>query len=169
MMIRRIIALLALCAPLMGFVADRAMAEDDAALVAPVQHLVDAINQGNSQPPTGVFTEDCVVLDDFAPYRWSGKGNATAWYKDLMGQTKAAHDEFLAMKAKLSVEAPRFSRVTADTAYFVLPGLFLFNTDPKTRIRQTSQWVISEKRVHGHWLIAGHAWGITSETPVAAQ
>jgi hypothetical protein len=59
--------------------------------------------------------------------------------------------------------------VTADTAYFVVPGLFLFNTDPKTRIRQTSEWVISEKHVHGRWLIAGHAWGITSETPIPAK
>lgn len=154
-------------ATLAGVLPQVARATDDAALLAPLQHLVEAINHAEPKPPVGVFTDDAVVLDDFAPYRWSGTGNADSWYKDLIGQTKQAQSDFLAMKGKLSIGAPKFSRITTDTAYFVVPGLFLFNTDPKTRIRQTSQWIVSERLVRGHWLIAGHAWAITSETPAA--
>jgi len=157
---------LALALTITAFTAGTAHAADDAALAAPLKKLVDAINHADQVPPAGVFTNDAVVLDDFAPYRWSGKGNATNWYKDLVGTDAKSHADFLALKGILSVDSPKFSRITGDTAYFVVPGIFVFNTDPKTRIKQTSQWIISERLVHGHWLIAGHAWAIESETPV---
>jgi hypothetical protein len=157
---------LAFALTIAAFTAGTAHATDDAALAVPLKKLVDAINHADTVPPAGVFTTDAVVLDDFAPYRWSGKGNATSWYKDLVGTDAKSHADFLAMKPALSVGSPKFSRITGETAYFVVPGTFVFNTDPKTRVRQTSQWIISERLVHGSWLIAGHAWAIESETPV---
>jgi|GEM_PF-3398713 len=141
-------------------------ATPDAELLAPVQRMVDAINHAEVAPPKGVFTTDATVIDDFAPYRWSGKSNAIDWYKGLLGTDAASRADFLALKGILSVGAPQFSRVTGDTAYFVLPGLFIFNESPIKRTRQTSTWVIAEKRIKDKWLIAAHAWAITGETTV---
>jgi hypothetical protein len=141
-----------------------AAAETDAPM-APVLRLVDAINRGAASPPAGVFTDDCVVLDDFAPYRWSGRTNGFGWYAALLGATPGDRSAFLALHGTLLVGAPQFSRITGETAYFVLPGVFSFNTDPQTRVRQTSSWIITERLVAGHWLISGHAWGITGESP----
>ena len=141
-------------------------ATPDSVLLAPLQRMVDAINHADAAPPKGVFTTDATVIDDFAPYRWSGKTNAGDWYKGLLGTDAASRADFLALKGVLSVGAPQFSRVTGDTAYFVVPGLFIFNETPGKRTRQTSTWVIAEKLVKGKWLIAGHAWAITGETTV---
>jgi hypothetical protein len=150
----------------LAFGAAARAATPDSVLLAPVQRMVDAINHAEATPPKGVFTTDATVIDDFAPYRWSGKTNAIDWYKGLLGTDAASRADFLALKGVLSVGAPQFSRVTGDTAYFVLPGLFIFNESPTKRTRQTSTWVIAEKLVKGKWLIAAHAWAITGETTV---
>jgi len=151
-----------------AFLAGAAKADDLdlVALTAPAHKLVDAINQGAKSAPSHIFTKDAVVLDDFAPYHWSGKTNGKVWYGELVGATPEAQAAFAGMHAVLSVEAPQFARVTGDSGYYVLPAVFHF-TDSGKRIRQTGQWVINVRKVKGEWLIDGHAYAITSETEVA--
>ena len=141
---------------------------DLAAIAAPAKRLVEAINHPGKGPPAHVFTKDAVVLDDFAPYHWSGKTNGKLWFGELTGVTPESREAFAAMKAELSVESPQFARVTGDAGYYVLPATFLF-TDSGKRIRQTGQWVINVRKVGGEWLIDGHAYAITSETEVAQK
>jgi hypothetical protein len=136
---------------------------DVAAITAPAHRLVEAINHPSDKPPAHVFTKDAVVLDDFAPYHWSGKTNGKLWYGELVGNTPETRKAFADMQAVLSVEAPKFARVTGDAGYYVLPATFLFN-DSGRRVHQTGQWVINVKKVGGEWLIDGHAFAIISET-----
>jgi hypothetical protein len=153
-----------------AFLAGAAKADDIdlVAITAPAHKLVEAINHAAKAAPPHVFTKDAVVLDDFAPYHWSGTANGKIWYGELVGATPEAQAAFAEMKAELSVEAPQFARVTGDSAYYVLPAVFQF-TDSGKRIRQTGQWVINVKKVKGEWLIDGHAYAITSETEVAQK
>jgi hypothetical protein len=137
---------------------------DFAAMTAPVKKLVVAINTGAVALPAGVFTDDASVQDDFGPYRWVGPGAAAAWYTGLIGGSAKEQADFRAMKAVLTVSAPKYARITGDTAYFVLPSVFVFNDSGK-RIHQTGAWIMSERREGKGWLIAGHAWAITGETP----
>jgi len=141
---------------------------DLVAITAPAHKLVEAINQGAKAAPPHVFTKDAVVLDDFAPYHWSGKTTGKIWYGELIGATPEAQAAFTDMHAVLTVEDPKFARVTGESGYYVLPAVFLFNDSGK-RIRQTGQWVINVKKVAGEWLIDGHAYAITSETEVAQK
>jgi hypothetical protein len=136
---------------------------DFTAITAPAHRLIEAINHPSAKPPAHVFTKDAVVLDDFAPYHWSGKTNGKLWYGALVGTTPEASKAFADMQAVLSVEAPKFARVTGDAGYYVLPATFLF-TDGGKRVHQTGQWVINVKKVGGEWLIDGHAFAITSES-----
>ena len=141
---------------------------DLAAITAPAHKLVEAINQGAASPPPHVFTKDAVVLDDFAPYHWSGKTTGKVWYGELVGATPEARAAFADMHAELAVEAPKFARVTGEAGYYVLPAVFQFNDSGK-RIRQTGQWVINVRKVKSEWLIDGHAYAITSETEIAQK
>ncbi len=152
------------------FVAGSAWAADPGpaaldALTAPVKKLVMAINMAAVAVPPGVFTDDALVQDDFAPYRWAGPGAATAWYAGLVGVTPKERADFRRQRAVLTVSAPTFARITADSAYFVLPSVFVFNDEAGKRIHQTGAWLMSERRVGKAWLIAGHAWAITGEAP----
>jgi len=147
---------------LLGAVA-RADEPNISALMAPAQRLVDAINHADKALPAHIFTKDALVLDDFAPYLWAGKTNGRSWYGELVGTTPQTLSDFAAMHAQLSVDAPKFARVTGDRAYFVLPATFDF-TESGKRIHQTAQWVMTLRNVKGEWLIAGHAYAIASET-----
>jgi hypothetical protein len=144
----------------------RAQAPDAQTLVAPVNLLVQAINQGATTCPPGVFAEDAVVIDDFPPYHWSGHGAGCDWYLALVGTDAASRAAFTALHGHLHVGAPQFSRASGDDAYFVLPGVFVFDVAENKRVQQSSSWLITERRVAGQWLIAGHAWAIRSEVPV---
>jgi len=135
---------------------------DLAAITAPAHKLVEAINHPGSAAPAHVFTKNAVVLDDFAPYHWSGKANGTQWYRELVGTTPDTRKAFADMQAVLSVEEPKFARVTGDSGYYVLPATFLF-TESGKRIHQTGQWVINVRKVGSEWLIDGHAFAITGE------
>lgn len=136
---------------------------DLAAITAPAHKLVEAINHPEKAPPAHVFTKGAVVLDDFAPYHWSGKTNGKQWYGELVGTTPDARKAFADMQAVLSVEEPKFTRVTGEAGYYVLPATFLF-TESGKRIHQTGQWVINVRKIGGEWLIDGHAFAITTES-----
>jgi hypothetical protein len=138
---------------------------DLAALSAPIKGLAAAINHDAKAAPKQVFTRDAVVFDDFAPYRWSGKSNARAWYGDLVGTSPETQAAYTAMKAKLTIEAAKFARVTGDAAYLVVPAQFDFIEDGK-HLHQTAQWIFTEQKVDGVWLISGHAYAIVTETEV---
>jgi hypothetical protein len=137
---------------------------DIAALTAPAQRLVDAINQASAAVPKDVFTRDAVVLDDFAPYHWNGKTHATDWYKGLLGATPKDHDDFVASKGVVKLGTAAFPMITGDHAYVVFPSSFDFNDGGK-RTHMTAQWLFIEERVKGNWLIAGHSWAITAQGP----
>jgi hypothetical protein len=148
--------------------ADTVSPADVAALTAPLQKLVDAIYKTSTTFPKGVFTRDCIVLDDFAPYRWSGKKHVGDWYLGLVGANAKDHDAFVQMKPVVTLGAAAYPHIADDKlhAYVVFPSTFDFTEDGK-RMHQTGQWIISEVKVKNTWLIAGHAWAITAEGPAA--
>jgi hypothetical protein len=160
---------LALCLIIAVSASATAATPDDSALMAPVQRLVTAINHAAATVPNNVFTGDATVLDDFPPYRWSGRKNADDWYRELVGTDAAARAGFLALNCQLSVGRPQFSRVAGDAAYFALPGVLVFTGDGGKRIRQTAEWLLTETKIHGTWLISGHAWAITAETVITSR
>jgi hypothetical protein len=139
-------------------------AAERAALLAPVTALAAAINQATPDTPSGVFTPDALVIDDFPPYRWNGQGptGADAWYHGLVGTDAASHAAFVASKAVVTPGKPRFGRITGDAAYVVLPTRFDYLEDGK-QIHQTGEWLFTEQRAGGSWLISGSSFAITSE------
>jgi len=146
--------------------ADDVSAADKAALTAPVQHLADSINAGNAEVPQGVFAPGSVVLDDFAPFHWTGKTDGAGWYRALVGTTHQQHGDFLAMKGAVKIGEPAFARIQDNNAYVVYPSTFDFTENGK-RIHQMAEWLFTEQRIGGKWLITGHTWAITAE--LAAQ
>ena len=135
---------------------------DTAAVMQPVQKLVAAINSALPKIPVDVFTNDAIVIDDFAPYHWSGKSNAAQWYTELVGTTPKARADFAAMKGRVALGQPNFTRITKDSAYLVIPSSFDF-TDAGAHMHQTSEWVFNVVKVNGKWLIAGNAWAMKTE------
>lgn len=133
------------------------------AVLAPINRLVEAINQSKSTLPPGIFSADAVVIDEFAPYRWTGTDAGTRWYGELVGVTPAAQAAFASLHAKLSVGVPVTFRVQGHTAYVVVPGAFEYD-EKGARVTERSHWVFNCVEHNGSWLVAGNAWALMGTT-----
>ena len=127
----------------------------DAAMMAPVNALASymAHVEGTVLPP--VFVEDgLVIVEDFAPYIFSGNNAAAQWdagfrrhavpLRDLKFSFGPAHD---------------FER-TGDRVFFVLPttwqGIY-----KDRRFEEHGAWSFVLKNTAGQWRILGYGWGAT--------
>ncbi|MDE2136957.1 MAG: hypothetical protein KGJ68_05935 [Gammaproteobacteria bacterium] len=122
-----------------------------------MQHVDGAV-----VPP--VFANDgLVIVEDFAPYVFKGKGAAARWdahfrqhaarLKDLRRDFGAAHD---------------FDR-NGDRVYFVLPttwrGVYL----EARRFEEHGAWSFVLEKSSGHWLIVAYGSGATDRTDWPVQ
>ena len=137
----------------------------DATIMAPVTALASymARVEGKVLPP--VFVEDgLVIVENFAPYVFSGKDAAAQWdagfrnhaipLKELKFSFGPAHD---------------FER-TGDRAFFVLPTTWRgFYKD--RRFEEHGAWSFVLKNTAGQWRILAYGWGATDmqDWPVKTQ
>lgn len=134
------------------------------ALLAPVQAWTSAFNMGQTAFPTEAFTEDCVVIDEFAPFAWSPQRvNVREWYATLVGsKSVAARARFLGFREHLEVSQPHDVRVAGDGAYLVFPSVVSFVEHGKHHA-QRGDFVVVERRTPHGWRIAAHSWAIVGD------
>lgn len=137
-----------------------------APFIAPVQAFARVLNEYRAELPGGIFTDSVVIIDDFAPFAWSGHGAAADWYAGLVGRTpeERAKTGIRAIQAHLTLGSPQQLIVDGDRAYFVLPATFT-TVEATVHKTQHARWVIVESRVNGTWLINAHGWGIVDTSP----
>lgn len=93
--------------------------QDADAVSEAVARLVAAVNQGQFAEACASFTDDAVIVEDIAPYRWHGPGAAEAWLIAMgqnaqkLGVTAVAMD----LEPALRIE------VQEGRAYAVYPGV----------------------------------------------
>ncbi len=140
-----------------AFAADPAVT---AGVTRPLQVFVDAFNAHQASMPKDAFTEECTVLDEFAPYVWRSAAN---WYGDLMGHDTAEQAKIRGYEEHVTIDAPTMVRVKGDAAYAVFPAHLDFRMNGK-HTHQEGQWVVTELKRDGKWLISAHSWATTKET-----
>lgn len=148
--------LLVLCAPAI------ALAIDEAPLLVAPKAFASAFNNHQTDYPDGVFTDDCAIIDEFPPYLWAGHGSAREWYSVLMGRTPEEQKKRVAANERLKLGVPKFARINGDFAYLVVPSVLTWTIDGKKH-RQTGEWVITEVRRGGAWVISAHSWAVKSD------
>jgi hypothetical protein len=139
--------------------------EPDATMMAPVTALANymAHVEGNALPP--VFVDDgLVIVEDFAPYIFSGKEAAAQWDGGFRHHAVPLSD----LKFTFG-PAHAFER-TGDRVYFVLPttwrGIY-----KDRRFEEHGAWSFVLKNTAGQWRILAYGWGATDlhEWPAKAQ
>jgi len=117
------------------------------ALASYLAHVAGAV-----LPP--VFVDEPVIVEDFAPYVFTGKEAATQWdvgfrqhaipLKDLKFRFAPAHD---------------FERM-GDRAFFVLPTTWR-GVYKDRRFEEHGAWSFVLKNTAGQWRILAYGWGAT--------
>ena len=124
------------------------MSETEAAL-AGVRRVIDALNSGDDDDVLAGMTDDVVIIDDVAPFHWTGRHDAEQWL-ERVGNTRSRLSASLRMdSASVQLEGGR--------AYLVAPGAIrghLAEADFEVDGLVTSTLIERD----GKWLIDSLVW-----------
>jgi|GEM_PF-787132 len=137
----------------------------DAAMMAPVTELATYMAHPEGAMAPAVFVDDGpVIVEDFAPYLFTGKDAAAKWDAGFRAHAVPLRELQFTFGA-----AHAFER-TSDRVYFVLPttwrGIY-----KDRRFVEHGAWSFVLKTSAGQWRILAYGWGATDLTdkPVTTQ
>jgi ketosteroid isomerase-like protein len=94
------------------------LSPDSGPVLATITRMTDAVNRGDMPTAFAAFTPGPTIVEDLAPYRWSGPGTPQAWVEG-MGANAQAHG-ITVINMKLG--PPTRIDLTNDHAYAIVPG-----------------------------------------------
>jgi ketosteroid isomerase-like protein len=128
-------------------------------VMAPINAVLAATNADKIAGLDSYYTADAVVVDEFAPYVWTGQTAGTHWWTALdrlgvqMGSS-AVHATALAVE---------HFEVKGDSAYVVIPLEITYTLKGKPQ-HETGLWTVTLRRSGGAWQIATQTWGTSTST-----
>lgn len=117
----------------------------------PVNAVVLAMTDDTAQALAGVYTSDAVIVDDEAPYRWSGSNAAGAWLSALTTHGKLHYASFKASAHPMQVMRD------SNSAYVVIFGT-LRGTGPRTGLHQYAMMTFALRKAGAAWKITNQSW-----------
>lgn len=123
------------------------------------QRVIDAANANDATKFTGLYTEDAVVIDESAPFRWNGAEAGAKWWQHVQ-RTLAAGQATL----HATVSAPTEYRLDneGDDAYLIEPLTVAVTSGGKTRAEHGTQTYTFHK-ANGAWKISSATWTTTPQ------
>jgi ketosteroid isomerase-like protein len=117
----------------------------------PVNVVIAAMTQHGSKGLMGAYTSDAVIIDDQAPYRWSGNDAASDWLSSLTTYGKLRYAHFTAFGDPMQVvHGP-------DSAYVTVLGK-LRGLGARSGLQQNVLLTFTLRRVEGTWKIDSQSW-----------
>jgi ketosteroid isomerase-like protein len=124
------------------------MSETEAAL-AGVRNVTDALNSGEDTDVLAGMADDVVIIDDVAPFHWTGHQEAQQWLRRVARTRKR-------LSASLSLDSAAV-QLAGDRAYLVAPGAIkggLADADFEVDGLVTSTLIVR----NGKWLVDSLVW-----------
>jgi ketosteroid isomerase-like protein len=124
-----------------------------AAVMAPIKAMLAATNADNGAGLAAFYTPDAAVVDEFAPYMWTGPTAATQWW--------AGVDKQIAQMGTHAIHAAaqpiKHFDVTGDSAYVVVPLIISYIVKGKPE-HETGLFTLTLRRSGSTWKIATQTW-----------
>ena len=149
--------ILAGCALAGCAVAARAASGPPVALTSVVNSLVAATNTGSPTRVSSYFTSNATVVDEVAPYMWTGPGAGARWWQAVMAQSRAQHMQNM----RASAQTIKYWNVTGNSAWVSVP-LTVSSTMNGRPVREIGIWVLTLTRSGGSWLVSSASWGTSA-------
>ena len=151
----RIATLLLASALLFAAPAQAGPAED---ATAAVTTTLDRFNGGDIEAFFRAHQDGAVIVDEFAPYVWSGTGSAQRWAADYMRDAQARGIS----GGRVDYAAPIQASSDGNAAYIVLPTTYRFTQNGQLMSGRGSMIFVMAREGNG-WKIA--SWTYAGETP----
>jgi ketosteroid isomerase-like protein len=131
----------------------------DRALLAPIDALVVAMNRSDDRAIAELMTRDAVIMDEVAPYRWTGPNAEEHWSHDD-GQLIRKRGVTASHSAR---GMPTFVHRNATHAFVMVPLAYDYTVGGK-RQHETGLWTIVMVRTGEVWRIALLGFAKTGDT-----
>ena len=147
-----------------GMSAAAGAATPAAEAMVPVRAFIDSFNKGDTKAAAAQTSPDGMsIIDEIAPFTWSGPKAFDTWGKALDDSDKAAGNT----DALITDGKPIRVEVSADRAYVVLPAVYTFK-QKDVAMRETAQMALTLQKGKTGWLITSFAWSGAKPKPVVA-
>jgi hypothetical protein len=129
------------------------VASEETDVMVPVQQFIDGFNKQDLKSTAAACTAECLIIDDFAPHRWSGPGSVLKWMKDYNAFVKKNGIS----EATVTLGTPAHVDVTGVDAYVVVPTEYAMkkNGEPK---KETGIMTLIVNKGEKGWRITAWAW-----------
>ncbi|HKU66205.1 MAG TPA: nuclear transport factor 2 family protein [Candidatus Baltobacteraceae bacterium] len=129
--------------------------------MAPIDQVLAAMSSGDSKRLAGVYSSDAVIVDDQAPFQWTGSNAGEDWFATTAGRWgKLWYGKFVpTLRSPLQPAANM--QFGPASAYVTVPGKLTSRLAGK-RIDQRGVLTFTLRRVSGAWKITSQIWTSTS-------
>ena len=129
-------------------------ASDTAAVNGVLGAFGTTINKGDIAGFSALYVDTPTLLDEFAPFAWSGKGAIAAWLGDFGAWAKAN----AVTSTKLELGAPEAVNFAGDRAYVTVPVTIYAGLSTGKTLPTYGQFAFLMTRDGAGWKIAGWAY-----------
>ncbi len=140
--------------------ATSAAAAPDPSVVAPTDAFITAFDAGDLKAAAVPFARDIAIIDEFAPFYWSGPTALATWAGDF-GKYAAAKGQ---TGGKVVLGAPTRVEVGATTAYVIRPAHYTFVEHGKPMV-EDGQMTFALTGKAKAWKIVAWAWNGPTAKP----
>jgi hypothetical protein len=125
----------------------------DAAIATTIHAMMDGFNKGDIAGVKALHVDAPTIVDNVAPFSWTGAGAFDAWLKDLAAAEAARGKTDGQVWLGESVDEV----VAADSAYVVVPSKYTYKQAGKT-MREEGFIAFVLVKAGAAWKIASWSW-----------
>lgn len=141
-------------AALLATSASAAQTSDADAAYHTVHQFIDGFNTGDIESSLAACAPTAHIIDEFAPYAWSGENACAVWANDYIADAskKGLTDGVVTLRAA------RHVFVEGERAYVVAPVDYAYKIGGKASGQTGSTLTVALEKLNGHWKITQWAW-----------
>ncbi len=132
-------------------------------VMVPIRQFIDSFNTGDTKSGYAAYAMgDIAIVDEFAPYHWTGPNAAHAWAAGYDKHAKATG----VTDGTVKYAEPTRTEMEGALAYVVIPTTYLYKEHGQPMAENGQMTFVLHSQA-GAWKISGWTW--TGEKPHPAK
>ena len=131
-----------------------AFAASFGSVMAPIRQFIDGFNNGDTKSAFAAYADgDILIVDEFAPHRWTGQHAAQDWAAayDKHAQATGVSD------GSVAYGEPTRSEIEGNVAYVIIPTVYRYKEHGKA-MTEEGQMTFVLRGLETGWKISAWTW-----------
>lgn len=129
-------------------------ATEQKAVVTVVNQFIDGFNKGDVPAAIATCAAQTSIIDEFAPFEWSGAGACGKWAADYDADAKKKG----ITAGAVTLSAPRHNVIAGDRAYLVIPASYEVTQQGKPVKQTGAVMALTLRKGADGWKITAWSW-----------